>query len=175
MDLTKEEMAAVEKVETAEQWKAFTEAVKDARGGRYPDDWYRMILQSGLADRILARFGASSELKVTTVQRLAPSGGITEKLSKETQRKLCEEHIKHFTLMLEHAVATGDDTINVFETKRYQEIWINGLKALDAGQGVAADCAGEMYDAVSSGDYEYVLKPEELEHFKNEEAAEHAD
>lgn len=47
------------------EWKAGTLAVKAAHGGTYPAWWFPRMLQSGLAERILNRFGETAEMKIT--------------------------------------------------------------------------------------------------------------
>jgi Flp pilus assembly protein TadB len=49
--LTAEEMVALESTESEEEWNAVCDAVKGARYGQYPYDWYDKVLRSGLAAR----------------------------------------------------------------------------------------------------------------------------
>ena len=50
---------------TAEDWRDNCDYVKMCFGGDYPTFWWQAIIQSGLADSILSRWGASTKLTVT--------------------------------------------------------------------------------------------------------------
>lgn len=39
-------------------WAARCESVRVANGGLYPANWYQLVIQSGLAVRVFASFGA---------------------------------------------------------------------------------------------------------------------
>ncbi len=63
MYLTSEEMDRLESVQTMEQWDDACDAVKNARGGVYPHDWWLRVMRSGLAERVAARWkNAATEL-----------------------------------------------------------------------------------------------------------------
>lgn len=64
MNLTDEELEEIEKIQTSEEWKALCLAVKGRRNGQYPPDWYPKVLASGLADRVLARFGEDAQIRI---------------------------------------------------------------------------------------------------------------
>lgn len=68
-NLTDEEMQMFEKVQTRAEWRAACTKVKDARDGRYPDDWWPRMKLTGKMDEIIKRFGGSTEVKVEVVQR----------------------------------------------------------------------------------------------------------
>jgi hypothetical protein len=57
--ITKEEMDALEACKTPEEWGSTCDLIKDRRNGQYP----RMKL-SGKMDKIMSRWGGSSELSV---------------------------------------------------------------------------------------------------------------
>jgi hypothetical protein len=45
------------------EWNAACDLVKRTCGG-YPDFWWKEIIQSGLGDRVMARWGGSTAIKV---------------------------------------------------------------------------------------------------------------
>lgn len=51
-DLTDDEIATLEASRNEREWNAACDAVKRARGGRYPDDWLGRVMLSGLAARV---------------------------------------------------------------------------------------------------------------------------
>lgn len=67
MNLTTGELARINACQTAQEWQAICDAVKAARKGAYPPDWFPVVLQSGLCDRVVKRWGGSAEIKVTTI------------------------------------------------------------------------------------------------------------
>ena len=62
MNLTPEEIDRLKACKSAEQWDAACDAVKRARGGQYPPDWWPVMKLSGLMDEILGSFGHDSDL-----------------------------------------------------------------------------------------------------------------
>jgi len=56
-NITPDEFARLNACSSADDWEAATSAIKAARGGAYPDDWYSRMLATGLADKIVGRFG----------------------------------------------------------------------------------------------------------------------
>jgi hypothetical protein len=62
-NLTAAELETLEACKTGEEWEAACSAVKKARGGQYPPDWWPEMKLSGRMDRILARFGETSDLR----------------------------------------------------------------------------------------------------------------
>ena len=67
MKITKEQMQSLEDCQSADEWRKACHAIKSASesGICYPDDWWDKVVQSGLMDRVTARWGASSEISVT--------------------------------------------------------------------------------------------------------------
>ena len=64
--ITPDEIHLLESCRTADDWSAACASIKEARGGHaYPPDWWDKVKLSGLMDRILSRWGTSSELRVT--------------------------------------------------------------------------------------------------------------
>ena len=62
--ITKEELERLEACQTADEWADACDAVKDARAGNYPEDWWPKVKLSGMMDRILERWDETSELKL---------------------------------------------------------------------------------------------------------------
>jgi hypothetical protein len=63
--MTKEEvLALLESVQSAAEWFAACYKVKEAHGWGYPSYWFSDVLRSGLADRILGRFGQDTTLRI---------------------------------------------------------------------------------------------------------------
>jgi hypothetical protein len=56
MNLTEEEIATLEACKTEDEWNAACDAVKRARGGSYPDDWWSKMMLTGRAAMIAASF-----------------------------------------------------------------------------------------------------------------------
>lgn len=54
----------LENCQSAKDWGEACDKIKGARGQAYPDDWWDRIRLSGVMDRILARWGAGSDLTV---------------------------------------------------------------------------------------------------------------
>ena len=62
--LTSLEMLIINKCQNADAWADARDFIKGRRGGEYPHDWWDKVKQTGLMDKILARWGASSQLRV---------------------------------------------------------------------------------------------------------------
>ena len=62
--ITKEELERLEACQTADEWADACDAVKAARDGNYPEDWWPKVKLSGMMDRILERWDETSELKL---------------------------------------------------------------------------------------------------------------
>ena len=62
--ITPEELKSLEACHDEADWAKACDAIKHARQGLYPDDWWAKVKQSGMMDRIMARWGQDSELKV---------------------------------------------------------------------------------------------------------------
>jgi len=65
--MTKTELDRLQAVGTYEEWKSVCHAIKDEHGGRYPASWHTEVIRSGLADRVLLKFGMSTQMTITTV------------------------------------------------------------------------------------------------------------
>lgn len=93
---------------------------------------------------------------------------VTRVLSVETQKELATIHVRHYQRMLD-LHAAGSRAIRKDETQKYLQIWLEGFEALDKGEELSPACISEMEDAVDCGDYDMVLKPEELEKIRSGE------
>ena len=63
--MTQEQVKALMESSTSTaQWNANAQRVKRECGGDYPEFWYPAIMQSGLAKRVLAKFGQTPDLKI---------------------------------------------------------------------------------------------------------------
>ncbi len=63
-NITDEELAMLRACQSDKDWNAACDAVKAARNGAYPEDWWARVKMSGLMDEVLSRFGRSSEISV---------------------------------------------------------------------------------------------------------------
>ena len=69
--MNEQQLKMLEDCKTAADWRKACDAIKDSTGiGMYPDDWFEKVVQSGMMDRITARWGEDSSLKVTVFDRL---------------------------------------------------------------------------------------------------------
>ena len=68
-NITDEELSTLDACQSAEDWSVACKAIKMARGQMYPDDWWEKVKESGMMERIVSRWGESSELSVTSFKR----------------------------------------------------------------------------------------------------------
>lgn len=54
--LTESELARLKATKSEDEWNAACDAVKDARGGQYPHDWYQKVLGSNWIAPLHASF-----------------------------------------------------------------------------------------------------------------------
>ncbi len=47
MLITEAELASLEAANTSDEWNAACLAIKNARGGAFPEDWYPRVMQGG--------------------------------------------------------------------------------------------------------------------------------
>jgi hypothetical protein len=64
MNITEDEIAMLEACESSADWSAVCRKIKAARDGAYPPDWWPKVKMSGMMDRIMAKWGSSSEIKI---------------------------------------------------------------------------------------------------------------
>ena len=60
MKLTDEEVKRLEQAANEAEWDAACDAVKDARDGQYPPDWWERVQLSGLMARVVAGWGKAT-------------------------------------------------------------------------------------------------------------------
>ena len=72
MNITKSQLETLESCTTAQQWREACDAIKAASESKvcYPDDWFEKVMTSGLADRVVSRWGGSSSISVATFSNL---------------------------------------------------------------------------------------------------------
>ena len=63
MKITEEELKRLDSCQSAQDWSDASDAVKKARGGQYPPDWWDKVKLTGMMDKIMARWGYDSKLK----------------------------------------------------------------------------------------------------------------
>lgn len=63
-------------------WRAACNTVKDRHGGIYPSDWHAVVIQGGLGDTILARWGMDMSIKEVKVD---PDQSVREAMSALTR------------------------------------------------------------------------------------------
>jgi hypothetical protein len=68
-NLTQEELSTLKTCQSEQDWGDACDAIKEARGGMYPDDWWDKVKLSGMMDKILARWGADSSLRSVSLTR----------------------------------------------------------------------------------------------------------
>lgn len=56
MKITEDEISTLENAKTERDWNAACDAIKAARKGEYPTDWYARVMMSGVLSRAHARF-----------------------------------------------------------------------------------------------------------------------
>ncbi len=64
-NLTDTEIEILEACQSDDDWSDATDAIKAARDGQYPDDWWDRVKLTGMMDRILSRWGQTSAITIT--------------------------------------------------------------------------------------------------------------
>lgn len=57
----------MEQTSSRDDWNKRADAVKEFHKGNYPGNWFQDIILSGVGDRVLAPFKASTKIKVTSL------------------------------------------------------------------------------------------------------------
>jgi hypothetical protein len=57
MKITPQQIEQLRSTASIAQWKAVRDAIKNANGGNYPDDWWVKLMTSGLASKVTQEFG----------------------------------------------------------------------------------------------------------------------
>jgi hypothetical protein len=60
--ITNDEMLRLMSCKSYDDWAAACKDIKAAHGGQYPNDWYALVIQSGLMDQIMG--AGSSKISV---------------------------------------------------------------------------------------------------------------
>ena len=68
-NITNEELSMLEACQSAQEWREACDKIKGARGQAYPDDWWNKVKLTGMMDRILARWGDDSKIRVNGLNR----------------------------------------------------------------------------------------------------------
>lgn len=63
-NITEAEMASLEACQSEDEWSAACDAIKGARHGAYPPDWWVSVRMSGLMESVLARFGRDANVRI---------------------------------------------------------------------------------------------------------------
>jgi len=69
-NITNEELSMLEACQSAQDWREACDKIKGAREQSYPDDWWNKVKLTGMMDRILARWGENSEVRVSSHKTL---------------------------------------------------------------------------------------------------------
>ncbi len=67
MNITDAELKMIEDCRSEQDWNNACDAVKRARNGQYPSDWWAKVMQSGLARRVMAKFGTTPDIKIIPI------------------------------------------------------------------------------------------------------------
>lgn len=62
--ISDEEVAQLKACNSDEDWTTVCLRIKEARGDKYPHDWFHKIVLSGLMDEIASKWGGSSDIKL---------------------------------------------------------------------------------------------------------------
>lgn len=62
--ITDEEISLLKACGSEEEWNSTCDKIKKARGGKYPNDWWPKIVQSGMMKSIVSKFGGSTEITI---------------------------------------------------------------------------------------------------------------
>lgn len=65
-NITTEELETLNNCQSAEDWSDACDAIKDVRGGQYPEDWWDKVKLSGMMDKIMSRWGSNSSIKTSS-------------------------------------------------------------------------------------------------------------
>lgn len=68
-NITVEELQTLEGVQSMDEWNNVCEDIKKRRDGSFPPDWWVNVKMSGLMDRVMNRFGTTSEPKIISFHR----------------------------------------------------------------------------------------------------------
>lgn len=74
-NITPEELESLRSTKNETEWNQACDAIKKARNGAYPPDWWAEVMQSGLAAEVAHNWGQPDafELKVGNLDELLKS------------------------------------------------------------------------------------------------------
>lgn len=75
MNITQVELDSLEASQSETEWNHVCDGIKKARNGNYPPDWWPRVKLSGLMDKVMAKWGDSSDLKVVPIDKDDPIFG----------------------------------------------------------------------------------------------------
>jgi len=64
MNITEQEIEALESAMTEKEWNNACDKIKGARGGQYPEDWWPRVKLGGIMDAFGKRSNVSTEIKI---------------------------------------------------------------------------------------------------------------
>jgi len=70
-NITQKELGSLNACQSAQDWGDACDAIKEARGGMYPEDWWNKVKLSGMMDKIMTRWGEDSSLSVKRFDKKA--------------------------------------------------------------------------------------------------------
>ena len=66
-NITESELQILEACQSKSDWGDACKRIKGFRDGAYPDDWWARVKLTGMMDRIMARWGSDSELRISPI------------------------------------------------------------------------------------------------------------
>ena len=66
-DLSEADLKTIDDCQCYNDWYAACQTIKERHDGHYPDDWHAVVLQGGLGNRVLARWGMDLSFKSVSV------------------------------------------------------------------------------------------------------------
>jgi len=153
--ITEQEIAMLEGCNSAEDWKRATMAVKEARGGAYPPDWYEKVIAEGLGRRVSQKWGARFEVRCGTM-RPAP-------ISSTAIMALAAVHVTHFERLCRQGI-DGASGIRLDECAGLLRIWRSIVEA--RGCELAPDELAEVLSAIESQDFDDLIPPADREAYE---------
>jgi hypothetical protein len=63
-NITEEELNRLRNSKNEEDWNDACDAIKAARGGRYPSDWWPKVMQSGLSAQVAKNWGQPDAFEI---------------------------------------------------------------------------------------------------------------
>ena len=67
MNITEEEIASLEACKSDTEWNAACAAIKAARDGAFPPDWWPKVVKSGIMKRVVEGYGGEAKITISGV------------------------------------------------------------------------------------------------------------